>query len=283
MRKKYLGIAVLVSIALTIFFASLFFNIECPKKGEPEDFFASSRLEIGIAEKVALTIVYDNNPYDERLKTAWGFGCYVDVDGVRILFDTGGDPHILLDNMAKLSIDVTEIEIVVLSHIHGDHVGGLFGVLELNSRVKVYLPASFPDDFKRRIKEYECEVIEVKDALKICNGVATTGELGTAIKEQSLIVATAKGLVIVTGCAHPGVVNIAKKAKELTNMEVHLVLGGFHLGGASENMILSIIEQFKELGVEKVAPCHCSGDRARALFKAEFGKDYVEAGVGSYV
>lgn len=283
MRKKCLGIAVLVFIALTIFFASLFLNFERPREGESEDLFVLSRLEIGIAEKVALTIVYDNNPYDERLTTAWGFGCYVNVDGVKILFDTGGDPCILLDNIVKLNIDAKEIEIIILSHIHGDHVGGLFGVLELNSQVKVYLPASFPDDFKREIKEYECEVIEVKDALKICNGVATTGELGTAIKEQSLIVATAKGLVIVTGCAHPGVVNIVKEAKEMTGLEVHLVLGGFHLGGASENMILSIIEQFRELGVEKVAPCHCSGDRARALFKAEFGKDYVEAGVGSDV
>ena len=232
---------------------------------------------------MALTIVYDDNSDDEGLRTAWGFGCYVDVDGVKILFDTGGDSHILLHNMAKLNIDVKEVEIIVLSHIHGDHVGGLFGVLELNSGVRVYLPASFPDDFKRRVNYYECEVIEVKDALKICNGVATTGELGTAIREQSLVLATAKGLVIITGCAHPGVVNIVKEAKQLTGMEVHLVLGGFHLGGASENMIISVIEQLRELGVEKVALCHCSGDRARALFKAEFGEDYVEAGVGSHV
>jgi len=259
----------------------LFLNFEHPKEGESENLFVLSGLEM--AEKVALTIVYDNSPYDERLRTAWGFGCYVNVNGVKILFDTGGDPHILLDNMAKLNIDVKEIEIIILSHIHGDHVGGLFGFLELNSQVKVYLSASFPDDFKRRVKDFECEVIEVKDALKICNGVATTGELGTTIKEQSLIVATAKGLVIVTGCAHPGVLNIVKKAMELTGMEVHLVLGGFHLGGASENKILSTIEQFRGLCVEKVAPYHCSGDRARALFKAEFGKDYVEAGVGSDV
>jgi len=279
MRKKCLWIVVLVFTALTIFFASLFLNFEHPKEGESGNFFILSGL--GIAENVGLTIVYDNNPYDERLRTAWGFGCYVNVDGVKILFDTGGDSKILIDNMAKLSIDAKEIEIIILSHIHGDHVGGLFGVLDLNSQVKVYFPASFPEDFKRRVKDSASEVTEVKGALKICNGVATTGELGTTIKEQSLVVATAKGLVIVTGCAHPGVVNIVKKAKELTGMEVHLVLGGFHLGGASENKILSIIEQFREMDVEKVAPCHCSGDRARALFKAEFGKKYVEAGVGS--
>jgi len=72
--------------------------------------------------------------------------------------------------------------------------------------------------------------------------MAITGELSTIIKEQSLMVAMVKGLVIVTRCAHPGAVNIVKKTMELTNMEVHLVLGGFPLGGASENKILSIIE-----------------------------------------
>jgi 7,8-dihydropterin-6-yl-methyl-4-(beta-D-ribofuranosyl)aminobenzene 5'-phosphate synthase len=68
-------------------------------------------------------------------------------------------------------------------------------------------------------------------------------------------------------------VSLLQASKRRRIREVHLVLGGFHLSGASENMILSIIEQFRELGVEKVAPCHCSGDRARALFKTEFGKD----------
>ncbi|MGQ9552406.1 MAG: MBL fold metallo-hydrolase [Candidatus Bathycorpusculaceae bacterium] len=279
--KKYFGIALLVCGAFVISSGFSFLTVEVPPKGELMSVTAPSRLEAGVPEKVRLTVVYDNNPYDERLQTAWGFACHVDVDGMSILFDTGGDNFILLDNMAKLNIDVREIEIIVLSHIHGDHVGGLFGVLELNNQVKVYLPASFPDDFKRRVEGYGCEVIEVKDALKICNGVATTGELGATIKEQSLILTTVKGLIIVAGCAHPGVVNIVEKAKELTGMEVYLVLGGFHLSGESENRISSIIELFRELGVVKAAPCHCSGDRARALFKEEFGEDYMEVGVGA--
>jgi 7,8-dihydropterin-6-yl-methyl-4-(beta-D-ribofuranosyl)aminobenzene 5'-phosphate synthase len=242
---------------------------------------ASSELDIGMVERFRLTIVYDNNPYDERLVTAWGFGCYVNTDNVTILFDTGGDPEILLENMAKLNLDLESIDIIVLSHIHGDHVGGLFGFLEVNSDVKVYLPVSFPDEFKNKVRGYGCKVIEVKDALKICKGVATTGELGTAIKEQSLIIATQLGLITVTGCAHPGVVTIAEKSIELTEMEIYLVIGGFHLTGATESTILSIIEQLKVLGVNKTAPCHCSGDLARQLFKQEFGEDYIEVGVGS--
>lgn len=270
----------LISIALIILFTFLFHCAEHPNRSLSKVVTGSNKIEMGTAEKVMLTIVYDNNVYDERLVTAWGFSCYVNVDNVTVLFDTGGDAQILLENMAKLNLDVGEIDVIVLSHIHGDHVGGLFGVLELNSQVKVYLPASFPDEFENRVREYGCEVIEVKNAVKICNGLATTGGLDT-IREQSLMIATSKGLVVVTGCAHPGVINIVKKANELTGMEVYLVMGGFHLTGASESTILSIIEQLKALGVKKVAPCHCSGDLARKLFKEKFGEDYLEVGVGS--
>jgi 7,8-dihydropterin-6-yl-methyl-4-(beta-D-ribofuranosyl)aminobenzene 5'-phosphate synthase len=279
MRGKILITFLLASIALTVL-VHLALNIDY-SKGDEFNVVFSKMLEIGVVKKVVLTIIYDNNPYDERLKTGWGFGCYINVDGTGILFDTGGDPSILLENMAKLNINVKDIEIIVLSHIHGDHVGGLFGSLEVNSQVKVYMPASFPSDFKQRVREYRCEVIEVTDALKICNGVATTGELGTVIKEQSLIISTMKGLFVVTGCAHPGVTGIVKKAEELTGMVVYLVLGGFHLSGESEKTISAIIEEFRALEVVKVAPCHCSGNLARSLFKEGFEEDYIEVGVGS--
>lgn len=276
-RRLKLALPLLMVLTVLLPLLSSLWSVEA----EESDNVPSEELDVGLARRVRLTVVYDNNRYDERLEAAWGFSCYIDVDGVGILFDTGGDPRILLDNMGKLNIRVEDISIVVLSHIHGDHVGGLFGILELNSKVKVYLPASFPVSFKRKVEGYGCEVVEVRGALKICEGVATTGELGTTIKEQSLLVATRRGLIIVTGCAHPGVVNIVRRAKELTGMEPYLILGGFHLIGVPEDKILSIIEQLKELGVVKVAPCHCSGDLARTLFKREFREDYIKVGVGS--
>ena len=239
--------------------------------------------KIGLIGKVAITILYDNNPYDQRLKTAWGFSCLIDTMETKILFDTGRDSNILLGNIAKLGIDVRGIQIVVLSHIHEDHVGGLFGILEKNSYVKVYVPLSFTDSFKLRVKQYGCEIVDVGEAANICEGVATTGELGIGIKEQSLIVNTWKGLVVITGCAHPGIVNIVRKAKQLIGEVIYLVIGGFHLGGASEDEILSIIEQLKSLGVAEVAPCHCTGDLARRMFEEAFGENYVEAGVGRII
>jgi len=212
------------------------------------------------AEDVRLTIVYDNNACDERLEPAWGFGCYIQIDNVTVLFDTGGDVRILLSNMAKLNLPLEEIDMVVISHMHGDHTGGLFKVLELNSKVKVYLPASFPIEFKERVRKYGCELIEIKSATKICNGLATVGELN-GIKEQSLIVSPSKGIIVVTGCAHPGIVKVLKKAKELTGRDIYLAIGGFHLSRESEKTILTIIEELKRLGVKKVAPCHCSETR----------------------
>jgi 7,8-dihydropterin-6-yl-methyl-4-(beta-D-ribofuranosyl)aminobenzene 5'-phosphate synthase len=229
---------------------------------------------------VTMAVTYDNNPYDDRLRTAWGFSCLVRLPEQTILFDTGGDASILLHNMEQLQIDPGEINVVVLSHIHGDHVGGLGGILIQNSDVVVYLPASFPQSLKEDITRYGAQVQEIDEPRELFEGVYTTGELNGGIKEQSLIVKTDRGLVVVTGCAHPGVVNVVRRAVEVAGDKVYLLIGGFHLGGASASEIESIIDDFDQMGVERVAPCHCSGDRARALFREHYGEGYVECGAG---
>ena len=231
-----------------------------------------------------LVIVYDNNPFDNRLRTAWGFSCLIRLPAKTILFDTGGDSPTLLHNMRQLQIDPGEVDIVVLSHIHGDHVGGLSGFLEENSAVTVYLPQSFPQSFKDEVKSLGAKVEEVYEARGLFSGVYTTGELGNGTKEQSLIVTTGKGLVIITGCAHPGVANIIRVAKDVVpDDRVYLVTGGFHLAGASSAQIESVIQEFSQLSVENVAPCHCSGDETRRLFKESYGEGYLESGVGKRV
>jgi 7,8-dihydropterin-6-yl-methyl-4-(beta-D-ribofuranosyl)aminobenzene 5'-phosphate synthase len=107
--------------------------------------------------------------------------------------------------------------------------------------------------------------------------------LGTWIREESLIIRTNKGLIVITGCAHPGVANIIKKAKEMLKSEVYLVLGGFHLCWMSSFQIKGIIKGVKKEGVKKVSPCHCSGDLARKLFKEAYGKDFILSGVGKRI
>jgi len=232
---------------------------------------------------VTLTIVYDNYSFDPELKTAWGFSCLVEGMEKTLLFDTGGDGGTLLFNLQKLGIDLSKIDIVVLSHIHGDHIGGLSSFLTYNLRVSVYLPQSFPENFKKAIREVGAEVIEVKEPLKICDNVYSTGEMGMWIKEESLIIKTARGLVVITGCAHPGIVKIVRKAKEIAEDKVYLVLGGFHLMGATRGRINRIIQKFREEKVKRVAPCHCSGDLTRKLFQEAYKGDFILAGVGKKI
>jgi len=108
--------------------------------------------------------------------------------------------------------------------------------------------------------------------------------MGISIKEQSLVLNTKEGLVVITGCAHPGVVNIAEKARQiLPDKSIYLVMGGFHLSGASDSQLKTIIKGFRDLGVQRVAPSHCSGDRCRELFREEYKENYVEGGAGKII
>ncbi len=229
---------------------------------------------------ITIKVVYDNNPYMDGLQTAWGFSAFITGPEKTVLFDTGADSPRLLSNMEKLAIDVNSIDIVVLSHIHGDHTGGLDGFLEKNFKVVVYLPKSFPEKFKQNMQARGASIVEVQGPLQICGDVHTTGQLGTSILEQSLIVRTKLGLIVITGCAHPGIVKIVNTVKDLMKDDILLVMGGFHLNSVPKSEIEKIISAFKKAQVKYVGPCHCTGDEARDLFEKQYGKYYINVGVG---
>lgn len=233
-------------------------------------------------EKISLTIVYDNNAHDARLRTSWGFACWLQRGETCLLFDTGGEASILLSNMSALGLDPKAIDIVVLSHIHGDHTGGLMGLLATGARPLVYLPVSFPEQFKSNLRGL-VTVHEVNKAQEIVPGIYTTGEMGTDIREQGLVVETNQGLVVIAGCAHPGILAMVRQAQVIADAQIYLVVGGFHLSGASGNTIREISATFQQLGVKKLAPCHCTGEQAMRIFATEFGHDYIPCGVGQVI
>ena len=229
----------------------------------------------------SILILYDNEKIGD-LKSDWGFSCLINFENRSILFDTGGNSQILFHNLEKLNVDFKRIDSVFLSHIHADHTGALLDFLKKNSNVTVYLPASFPLNFKNEIKTY-ARVVEISNSTQILPKVYSTGELGDFIREQSLILKTEKGLVVITGCAHPGITNILRKVKDQFNQKIYLVVGGFHLFSSPQSRIQSIVEEFKKLGVERVAPCHCSGDLAKEVFKKAYGENFIECAAGKLI
>ncbi len=235
------------------------------------------------ARDMTITIIYNNISHNKELSTAWGMSCLVEGYDKTILFDTGGDGSVLLSNMKTLDIDPERIDTIVISHDHWDHTGGLWDFLEINPNVTVYLLTSFPKNFKARLKTLGAQPEEVKDATRICSGVYSTGQLGHLIPEQALVLKTAEGLVVVTGCSHPGIVEIAEKAFRTFNDKIHLITGGFHLKGSSDKEIDSIIKDLKNLGVERIGPSHCTGERAIERFEGAWGENFIDGGCGEKI
>jgi len=230
-----------------------------------------------------MTIVYDNNALGENLKADWGFSCLIRGLEKSILFDTGTNGKILLSNMEKLGIQPKVVDQVLLSHEHRDHTGGLKALLAKNTNVEAWIPAYFSSNFKNMVRSAGASVKEVTDFQKICTGAFTTGIVKGWIREQSLILETKKGLIVVTGCAHPRIIKIIATVKELLKENIHMVFGGFHLAAFNESEISEIIYNFRVSGVEKVGPCHCTGDDARRLFAEEYQENFIDIGVGKEI
>ncbi|MBN1273340.1 MAG: MBL fold metallo-hydrolase [Candidatus Aminicenantes bacterium] len=246
-------------------------------------FVLSAFFSLKAEGNIRVTILYDNTAFAEGTKPDWGFSCLIEGTEKTILFDTGTRSTILLDNIKILKADMSRVDQVVISHNHGDHTGGLSAFLEINHDVTVFLPFSFHDSYAGRIKEMKAQSKPVSEPVEICSDVYSTGELGESVKEQSLVLDTSRGIVVITGCSHPGIVDILKKAKEILNKNIYLVFGGFHLMNKSDAEMKAIIDDFKKLGVEKVGATHCTGPKQIDMFRKEWGENFVEMGVGRVI
>jgi len=187
---------------------------------------------------ITITILYDNTAIHHTLQSDWGFSCLIQGAGQTVLFDTGADGSILLSNMEKLNIDPISVDLVFISHSHFDHTGGLSGFLRINPDVTVFCPTSFRGVRRAR------DVVYVDQLEKIDDQIYSTGELGGI--EQSMVLMTKQGLILVVGCAHAGMENILQAVAHLG--EVRAVVGGFH---GFKNFDL-----FQN--VQNICPTHCT-------------------------
>jgi len=277
--KNLILIGFLILVGIGIWFAIQTKKAK-PKQSKMSETLSNISIESKEKKKpeIILISVYDNYQINPELTTDWGFATIIKTPQELILFDTGGDSKILLSNMKKLGINPSSIKKIVISHIHGDHVGGLKGFLERNNNVTVFILSSFPQSIKNMIIQKGAKFVEISVPRKISDFVYTTGEIYGPPEEQALIIDSKKGLIIITGCAHPGIVNVVKRAKGLMKKDkVYLVLGGFH------HPPISCIKEFKELQVEKVAPSHCTGDLVREAFRKEYKENFIEYGVGKII
>jgi 7,8-dihydropterin-6-yl-methyl-4-(beta-D-ribofuranosyl)aminobenzene 5'-phosphate synthase len=229
----------------------------------------------------SLTVIYDNRALPP-FKPDWGFSALIETDEELLLFDTGANPKILNENFKAAEVDVESIDKVFISHNHWDHVGGLEAVLEKKREFEIFVPESDCEEFENNLPE-TVTCVPVSAPVYISEKFLSTGPLPTGLEkpreEQSLIVFSEKGPVLVTGCSHPGIVNIAKRALSLIGDRLFLIVGGFHLYKLSDEEVFEISEELKSL-TQFVAPCHCTGDRALSLFKESWKDRFVEVKAG---
>jgi 7,8-dihydropterin-6-yl-methyl-4-(beta-D-ribofuranosyl)aminobenzene 5'-phosphate synthase len=228
-------------------------------------------------------IVFDNTNLNEKFIPGWGFSCLVDKT---VLFDTGEKWECISENMENLGIELSKIKKVVISHDHWDHTGGLWGFLEKTENIDVYGCPNFSKGFKEKVVSLGGNLILTEELTEIKNGVFATGEIAgkykdSFIAEQALLIKERAGIIIITGCSHPGIVTIIKKAKEnFPEEKIILVFGGFHLMNKDKREIELIVEKFKEFGVEKVGPTHCTGYEAQVIFEKEYKDDFIKIAAG---
>ena len=263
-----------------------------------------------------ITVLYDAFGKISDMQKDWGYSALIEYGGKRILFDTGNNSDILEQNATAKGIDLSKLDFVVMSHRHGDHMGGMTYLLRVNPRVKIYAPkegfgvygADLPSSFYRKDPSLQPEqryyngsppeVMRFGSAWPGANFelvdrnteiahdihlIALVSDKPGALEllELSLAVNTPEGMAIVVGCSHPGIDKIVAAAAAI-NPRIHVIAGGLHLVVTSDSDIERIVTALRDtFKVKYVAPGHCTGEPAFTALKTAFGYRYLYAGLGT--
>jgi len=235
---------------------------------------------------VKIKIIATGSSKLERFIHRWGVSFLI---GDNLLFDTFGDPGVLLNNMRKFNVDAVRIKHIVLSHDDWDHISGLWYLLPNHKDITVYICPGFQQEIKRRIASFGVRVVEVEPFTEIKEDVFSSGQIetscaGRTIFEQALVIKFLNNLSIITGCAHPGIVNIMDMVKDHFQKEhIYSVLGGLHLKDNPREVNLEIIEKLHGFGIRKIVPMHCTGKYATKIIRDRFGYGFVRIKEGDAI
>ena len=265
-----------------------------------------------------ITVLYDAFGTMTSMKKDWGVAALVEVGGRRILFDAGNNPDVFAQNVRAAGVNLGKLDFAVMSHRHGDHMGGMTYLLSRNPNVKIYAPqegfgvygASLPGSFYRKDESLsrdmryfdgappevvrfgsawpKANIMLIDKTTEVAPGVTLIARVSDALgtkelKELSLAINTPEGIVLIVGCSHPGIEAIVAEAAAI-NPRIRLIAGGFHLVAAEDSVIDGVVTALHDkYNVESIAPGHCSGEHTFSAVKQIFGDRYQYAGVGTVV
>lgn len=233
-----------------------------------------------------IQILYDNQSINTDFKCGWGFSCL--IDGTT-LFDTGEKFAPLQANARQLDVALSHIERVIISHDHWDHTGGLWELLKHKPGIPVFCCPGFGSTFKKNVAKYGGKLVEAAEKTLIFGNLYSTGEImGThknrPIAEQGLVIQRGDRAILMTGCAHPGIISIINETKNrFDGMLIDTCIGGFHFMDKKDEEIRIVAEEMVNAGIRRGGPTHCSGETARIVFKEIFKEQYISLGSGKTV
>jgi len=275
-----------------------------------------------VSQKVKVTILCENKAPGFGLIPEYGLSMVLEKGERRIIFDTGsGSSNSIIVNADLLGIDLGSLEAAILSHGHQDHTGGMENLLQKNSPLPVYAHPDIFNNYlyvqgrgpvyvgppwtEEHLQKLGAQFHFSQEPVKLDEGLVITGQVPRGVEfeeqepvflrktsggfvqdqiydDQSLVVESPKGTVVLLGCTHAGLINTLRYVTQLTRKnDIYAVIGGTHLMNASEDRLFRTLKALAEFNIEVMAPCHCTGYGATVAIQRQYGDKFRDCQVGS--